>query len=121
MIRIESRQLPNDTASFILDGTSYKINTQWNDREQAWYASIYQGDDTPLLLGRKMLQTANLTHRHGLVNFIDGDFYFVNTKTNQTRPEFTDLGVSCYIAYFTEAESLLIRSTPELSAIAIYE
>lgn len=110
MLIIPLRQLPNDTTSVLVDGLVLKINTMWNSREEAWYISIYDVGDNPMILGQKMIQSQNITARHGLVDFIDGDLYCFNTKTNQARPLFEDLGTELTLAYVTKEESAEILS-----------
>lgn len=110
MLIIPVRQLPNDTTSVLVDGLVLKINCMWNSREEAWYVSLYDVGDNPIIVGQKIIQSQNITGRHGLVQFIDGDIYCFNLKTNQARPLFEDLGTELILAYVTKEETAEIIS-----------
>ena len=108
MLIIPTRQLPNDIVTVLVNGLVVKLNTMWNSREQAWYVSIYDSGENPLVLGQKLIQSQNLTARHGLVEFIDGDIYCFNTSTKQARPTFESLGDTLLLAYVTKEETIEI-------------
>lgn len=120
MIILPLRPLPDDTTNFVIDKVVYKINNQWNSREQAWYINIYRVDDSPAILGEKLLQSRNLTHRHGLPDFIDGDIYVINANVNQERPKFEDLGSSLQLVWLTNSESADIRNIESAIQQVIY-
>lgn len=109
MFQIPLRQLPNDTTSVLIDGIVLKINTMWNSPEQAWYISIYDVSDNALILGQKMLQTQNITRRHGLIEFIDGDLYCVNRNPKQARPVYEDIGTKLILVYMTKEETAQVE------------
>lgn len=38
-----------------LEGQSYKLYQRFNTRTQSWYLDVYNSDNSPLVLGRKLL------------------------------------------------------------------
>lgn len=37
-----------------LSGQSYRLRLTWRQRNQGWYLDLYEDDNTPLLLGRRL-------------------------------------------------------------------
>jgi hypothetical protein len=61
-------QIPTDSSGLVpaysetiqLDGSLYLLRLAWNTRTEHWYLSIYLPDETPIALGRMVINGVNL-------------------------------------------------------------
>ncbi len=47
--------VPHYTMRCRLDGKDYNFRMKWNERSQRWHMNIYADDETPLVLGIKLV------------------------------------------------------------------
>lgn len=48
------QELPQHTQTVTLEGVQYRLRLTWFERLQAWYLDLYQLDETPIALGRRV-------------------------------------------------------------------
>jgi hypothetical protein len=61
-------QIPTDSSGLVpaytetvqLDGSLYLLQFAWNTRTEHWYLSVYLPDETPITLGRMIVNGVNL-------------------------------------------------------------
>jgi hypothetical protein len=46
--------LPSHIETVELAGTAYRFEFQWRQRLEKWYISVYEDDETPILVGQKI-------------------------------------------------------------------
>lgn len=86
-----------------LDGRDYLLRFAFNEREAAWRLSILEPDETPLLLGLKLV--ANwplLRHYHHDPRLPPGELMVVDLTGEATVPGLDELGEGkrCELTYF---------------------
>lgn len=110
MIEVSPRQYPDVVTQIVYRDIVVKLATRWNVREQAWYLSISSSDNTPLISGFKMTQTANVTARNILAYFELFDVYVINDKPLQARPVYEDMGNNLRLAFVDKSETAEIQA-----------
>lgn len=106
-------QIPvfNDTsASFTqqitLGDQTLSLRLDWNGRGQHWYLDVLQADETPIVLGRKVVPALPLLYSHRALAQIQGDFILIpETDTAPEYPTFEGLGTT-HNLYWLDADEL---------------
>jgi hypothetical protein len=95
--------LPDTTDQFIsveLGGNPYVLRILWNERFGYFSLSVYEADNTPILINIKIVKNYNITHQFKDTRLPYGDFYFVQEKGGAARPGYTDLSTNCNLYYY---------------------
>lgn len=95
----------NFTQTVDLDGTEFVLAFHFNNREQRWYMTVTDLDDTPILMGRKVV--ADWVLLRLLVDQTlrpKGEIVSVDTTGGGLDPRIGDLGGRVKLLYFNEAE-----------------
>lgn len=87
-----------------LDGVTYTLGLQWNERDGAWYLSISTAEGELLVAGRKVVLDALLLSRYRDARLPRGALMAIDTSGELEEPGLEDLGVRVKLLYFTEAE-----------------
>jgi len=98
-----------DSASFIqevtIDGIAYILEFNWNSRGRFWSMSIFDRDQLPLLLGKRMAVATDLLSQHpDRDDLPPGELYVIEPSGNMNELEKDDLLTRAYILYFEEGE-----------------
>lgn len=91
-----------------LDGNPYILRILWNERFQYFSLSIYEADETPILLNVKMVKNYDLTSRYKDVRLPYGSFSFIQENGNAERPTYSDLGVN-FGLYYVEPDAPVVE------------
>lgn len=83
-----------------LDGNPYILRVLWNEIAGYFSLSIYEADDTPILLNVKMVKNYNLTSRFKNTKLPSGHFFFLQEKAGIDRPGYNDLAVNFNLYYY---------------------
>lgn len=87
-----------------LDGRDYNLRFAWNQREERWYLDINAGDDTPLLVGVKLVTNwPLLLGRHADPRLPDGELMVRTTLRDDSPPGLNDMGfgLRCELLYIS--------------------
>jgi hypothetical protein len=95
---------PDWTARVSLDGSTYDIRWQWNERDGAWVFSIADRDG-PLLSGVRVALNVDLLARCPMSSRRPpGPIYVVDPSKGRDEPTQSDLGQRVKVVYVPEAE-----------------
>lgn len=104
--------VPNEFAFFRqttqLDGVEYVLLFQFNQRMCCWYVSIFDEDDEPIVVGRRLNVDVPIGRGVRDDRFPEGRLMTVDQyedlAAGKADPGFTDLGVRHLLLYFEESE-----------------
>lgn len=84
-----------------LDGKNYRFELLWNEREEAWYLSLFDQLDAALMTGKKLVPDFPLLFRLADRRRPPGELTLVDTGGNNALPTFRDLGRRHVLMYLT--------------------
>lgn len=90
-----------------LEDRDYTLRFWYSTRQERYYLSIYDEDETPLVLGLKLVTNlALLRYYHHRDNVPPGELMVTCATTDASPPKFGELGADqrCQLTYFTRAE-----------------
>src|SRR6266508_803160 len=82
-----------------LEGALYRIALHWNERDGAWFLSLYDRSGVLLVAGRKVGLGANLLGRGVDARLPPGTVLVVDTSQADVDPGRNDLGARCPLLY----------------------
>lgn len=100
---------PHSRREVQLDGASFTMDLDWNDREQGWHVSLYTAAGEPLIEGHRVVIGGSPLRRVTKAGRPGGDIIFVDTSGTQEEPGRDDLGARVVALYYdaTEIQALL--------------
>lgn len=87
-----------------LEGRAYTVEVRWNARAGGWFLSLFDSAGAPLVMGRRVVLSANLLGQGVNAALPPGMLLAVDTTTQDTDPGRDDLGSRVLLAY--------VESTP---------
>jgi len=96
-----------------LEERDFIFRFDWAGREERFYLSIYDQDQSPLLLGVKVVANWTLTTRH-LFNagLPQGTLVAVDLERGGTPPTLADFGSRVRLYYYPSDEDFTVGVTP---------
>lgn len=88
----------------MLDGQKFVLHFRWNDTDQAWYLSVHDLLDEPIVSGRRLVADWPVMHRVADPRRPKGEIMVVDLLLNGGTPRYEDLNDKCELTYFTAAE-----------------
>lgn len=102
--------IPQFTQEIILEGISYKLRFNYNDRESLWYISLSTANDEPIAEGIKVVLNLPLFRKIADARAPGGEIYAMETdafgESTGQPPSLTDLGTRVELLYVDEEEIL---------------
>jgi hypothetical protein len=89
-----------------LDGTTYRLTFRWNAREGAWYLSVHDLEDQPLIPGRKLVCGAFLGRHARVEGQPPGQLLVINTASPGRDPGRDDFANGAAALIYEEVGSL---------------
>lgn len=89
---------------FPLDGETFRMTFRWNKRIDSWIVSLYEADDTPVAVGRRITVNNLLFPWLVTENRPAGQLIAIDTEDEDADPSHDDLGSRCIIAYLDVEE-----------------
>lgn len=86
-----------------IDGTEYRVRLDWNERTASWYLSLYDADENPLLLGRKVLNRFSVLDGFSYKAVPQGVLVSFDKSTIE-KPNRDELGGSAQLAFLRNDE-----------------
>lgn len=101
---------PFYTLQVNLDGAVFLLKFRFNQRENVWRLSIYDTENTPLLLGVKIVVGRNLLKRSVDPRMPQGALFADNQTSDASPPGLNDLGETqrVRLLYVTQAELAIL-------------
>lgn len=87
-----------------LSGVLYLFDVRWNDRDSAWYMDMYEADETPILLGVKLVLGNILGRRSRHLFFVQHLLRVVDTSGSGKDAGFDDLGSRVQVMHIPVSE-----------------
>lgn len=91
-----------------LDGRDYILRFQYNQRMCCWYMSIFDEDDEPITVGRRLSEGVIIGRHVRDERMPPGQIMVIDMQSSRTEgprdPGRYDLGTRHRLAYFTESE-----------------
>lgn len=87
-----------------LEGLAYSFEFRWNDREEAWFLTVGDGEGNPLAAGVRVVVNFPLLNRFRNPALPPGFLIAVDTEATERDPGFEDLGRRVVLTYATAAE-----------------
>lgn len=88
-----------------LDGSDFLLDFAWNEREGAWYLTIYTADEDLLLASRKIVTARPLLKRFRFVAGLPAGEFFATDFTGEiSYAGYSELGTAVRFFYLDAAE-----------------
>ncbi len=89
-----------------LEGTTFLLTFQYNQREDTWYFSIATSEGDDLYNGMKLVCSWPLTRKCADSRMPQGEFFVISNTDDNTPPGLNDLapGGRCVLNYWTSDE-----------------
>ncbi len=88
----------------VLDGTPYIFDVYWNGRDGAWYFTLLDEFEDPIVSGVKVMLSVLLGSRTSDARFPSGGFIATDTAKDGLEATYDDLGTRVVVYYLTEDE-----------------
>lgn len=90
---------PHQRQGFELGGSSFLLDLDWNERNQAWFFSLFTNDEIALIEGFRVVIGARPLRRVTDSRRPAGDIQFVDTGVGSVDPGRDDLGNRVILLY----------------------
>lgn len=85
--------IPHYTMRCRLDGKDYNFEMKWNERAERWHMSIFADDETPLVLGIKVVTNwPMLRYYHYNPDVPPGELFAMDLSGDAAPPGLYDFG-----------------------------
>ena len=96
------------TFSTELDGVTFGFELRWNERDEAWFVTLRDGEGNAIVSGRKVVLGALFSAFRACAAVMQaGDVYAIDlseTEAGQRDPGFDDIGTRVVLTYASDAE-----------------
>lgn len=100
----------------VIETVAYIFDVRWNVRAQAWYMDIREADETPIILGVRLVLGVYLGRRSNHDLFKNGVLIAVDLGIHGRDAGFDDLGVRVVLKYIPVLDLIqLIQDVSETS------
>lgn len=110
MIQLPAPTSTWNTYTVVLDGTQFRLEYQWNSREEHWTLNLRDIDDNLLCAGLKLVPWLGLLRNHPQAVLPLGDLLLVDEEQSfgmsNSRPSTTNFGTKYNLYYLTQADLL---------------
>lgn len=109
---IPTYQEPYQSLEVALADEAYTLKLRWNDGHAFWVIDLYDRDESPILLGVKMVKGFPLVRRYGIASLPRyGDLVVYDRGHDGQEPTFDGLGSRFLLYYVDWTDDELARST----------
>ena len=117
-IPVQTPPLPAFTSQASLDGATYTLAFQWNERFSQWYLAIFDSTGQTQLM-QAVVATANWPlYSPMTVRYPPGALMFVDTSSSGTNPGLGDLGNRVTLLYLTAADLAALRAGASIESLS---
>lgn len=99
-----SQTIPYYSETVDLDGENFLLVFKWNVRDESWYLSMYQEDETPVAVGMRLVVGWNPIRRLIGTDAPLGALYVHDTTGTDEEAGFDELGTRVLVLYYDEDE-----------------
>ena len=114
-----TRDTPDQVFSVTLGGNPYRVRVTWNERFGYWSLSLMEADETPIVMGIKMVENYLLLAHVEDDSLPTGDFILVRENGSPGRPLFDELGVNLGLYYVEPDVAVRSRAVKVITAATI--
>lgn len=100
--------------STVLDAEVFVFECKWNFRDESWYLSIFEEDNTPIVQGVRMVLGTYLGRKSTHKLFKSGVFVMVDTTGQSMEATQEDLGYRVKLIRFSVEEIIVGRGLTPL-------
>ncbi len=93
-----------------LDGVTFELDLNWNERESAWYIGVADADGLPLRVGVRMALNTPLLRSVADARRPAGELYAIDLDDTGVEAGLGDLGVRVVLIYVTAAEAAALEA-----------
>ena len=90
---------PSYTVDVDMGGALYRLGINWNTRGEFWTLDLMAADDTPIVMGIRIVPDWDLLGRFADPRLPAGRIYCVDQSGAGSPPGYTDLGGRVVLAY----------------------
>lgn len=98
--------------STTISNTEYIFDVRWNSRDSAWYFDLLEFDETPIIMGVKIVLGTYLGRRCTHALFYNGVFVAIDTSNEGREAGFDDLGTRVTIRYYPAEDLITEQLSP---------
>lgn len=84
-----------------LDGVTFSFSFQWNETAAAWFMTIGDAEENPLVSGLRVVVGFPLANRVLPAGFFTGLLYAVDTSGQDLDPALDDFGTRVLLKYLS--------------------
>lgn len=95
-----SNDTPDQVFSVVLGGNSYRLRIFWNERFAYWSMDVLEADETPILLGLKLVENYPICARFQDARLPTGQLFMLRENGSNARTSFDELGVNVNLYYY---------------------
>ncbi len=91
--------LPAYDFSIILEGSTYYLNFEWNERGSFWSMDILDSEQNHLVAGVRMTTGVDLLKQFKNEMLPQGSFFLLDTKGKNSDPQVDNFGTTVLLMY----------------------
>lgn len=100
------RNAPDQKFSIDLEGTVYVFRVMWNSRTGRWTLSIFEEDETPIVMGITVVGEFDLLSQYADARLPRGTLFTADVTGKNREPTDDNFGDSVLLLYADEAQSI---------------
>ena len=97
-------QQPAYDYQIALGSLTYRLVFRWRERTGSWYLSVYDSDDSALILNKRLVIDYPLLWRHTGRKPTGGYLILLDTDNAKQECGFQDLGHRCKLCWIPDSE-----------------
>lgn len=94
--------VPHYEQQVTLDGETYTLAFDWNEREGAWYMNLSDVESVPVVMGKKVVSNWTFGHRSRSESMPPGRFLMIEHSGSDVDPTLEDIGDRVTLVYADE-------------------
>lgn len=102
------RNSPDQKFSIDLEGTVYVFRVLWNSRTGRWSLSVFEEDETPIVMGITVIGEADLLSQYADSRLPPGTLYTADLTGKNREPTDENFGDSVLLLYADEETSTAV-------------
>ncbi len=91
----------------------FRVVQRFFKRQEAWYLSLFDAADTPLLVRKRLSIDSPILHRYEIPGLPEGVLVLLDQSGERRECGFEDLGHRCILVYF-DPEDFIELVIPDL-------
>jgi hypothetical protein len=93
--------VPHQEFAVVLDGVEYILEIRWNDRDEAWFANLYDAERDVICYGIVLVIEYPILRRVNDPRRPAGELLLIDEENTQREAGLDDLGARVKLVYVT--------------------